>query len=164
MLDDNSSDLLYKWILKRFNRNPLASGSTYSLSLFHFFLLVAVMEMIVKAQSTPDESWTGVTEVCGWLTRLGESSPPDYTLQIFYMLTVGFESLILTTQTDLQQRFPMSQGRCWPVLGMSSADPWMAVLGLRVCSCRWRVLQTRWYLVVLWNAFFLLPFSWYVVC
>lgn len=52
-------------------------------------------------------------------------------------------------EIELQQRFPRFHTWCWSVpRGRSSTDTSSVVLGLGVFFCRWRVLQTGWFVWV----------------
>lgn len=51
-----------------------------TLSLLPSSSLVAMMEMAVKAQPTPEKSWAGVTKECGWWTRMGGRSSSHWQL------------------------------------------------------------------------------------
>lgn len=86
------------------HRHLLASEhyDCHPLSLFPFSPLVA--EMSVKAQLTPEDSCTGITEECEWWMQLGESGPLGSMLQILFMMTVELENLRWSydRKTDLQ--------------------------------------------------------------
>lgn len=72
--------------------HPLTSEhrERHLFSLFAFSHLLAVT-ISVKVQHTFEESGAGVTEDCVWQKRLSESVPPDSTLHILFLFTVGCE-------------------------------------------------------------------------
>lgn len=86
-----------------------------------FSHLVPETVMAVNTQHTPEESSDRIIEECGWSTLLGESDPFNRSLQILFMLTLRLPHTN-ARKSDLQQLFPRSRARCWPVPEISSTD------------------------------------------
>lgn len=136
-------------------RYPIASlfRGGHSLSLFHFSSLVTVREVTAKSQPTHDvtRSYRGV-----WVVVAAERVGASWQ-HVVDPLRVGgwtwnFQSpprMVLRNNGFPGIRIDFA---CVSAV-LISIDNWSVVLGLRIASYCWGVLQTEWYVEATWDVF-----------